>query len=310
MEEAQTEFESKESQTEEPAVTPETPEVPETPETEESSEPELILGKFKDQDTLAKSYQELERRIGQRDELAALGQAMVDHEAEFMEFLQSKQQKAEPEIKPGPPEEKIPEYDPAWAEMTAEEMTPQDKAKLAKYNRWFINQTRELVHNSQLRELLRDPQGYLTKTVQPVIGGLQKTATELQAERQTEILATKVQATLDPVAKELFRDGKIDWQNTTELGTKVAEIWQSDPEFAKANPVSWLQKSIRLAKAEMPKPNEVRKPAAAAKRQAAVAPPPSDAVNLQAEAEKLAKEGWSMAAIQTHLMKKFYGATE
>jgi len=275
---------------------------------DESPEP-MILGKFKDQSALEKAYQEAERSLRVAQEAQASSAETVrfvtDHEREFAEYLAAKQGAAKPPVTltAPPPTDDVPAYDPAWAEMQPDEMSPQDKAGIAKYNRWFITRTRDIAHNAKLQDFLRDPSAFVQGVVEPVVGQLRRATAATAQERAAERQQNDAIVVLQPHVKDLFASGEVDWGNTTELGTKVLDIYNSRPAFVAADPVAWLEDAVKQAKASVPTPNPTRTPPPTASRQAAVAPPPHERIDLDAKASEMAAQGKSATQIIRALQK-------
>jgi hypothetical protein len=281
---AQTPSPTPETPTDPPAntETPETVETPETPEgeTEESSSDaasiieyirdelgEDLSGQFNDDKKLLESLLNARKLVGQRDEDATYGKQLRailgGNEGALQEFLAGKQQAA------APPAQQQPSNQPVSYEQYQLMATQvaSGKASAAVKDRWeklqedFGRKAFEMVFQNPMQAAFEDRIKALESQFDQRLS---------QREFQDEITAWDKQH-----AALLYVDGD-PTKGYTPLGSRFEAIYSTDTSAVPAG-VARATLALKLAQAEQPKANPVRKPPQKAKHQPAIATPPSKA---------------------------------
>ena len=275
----------------------------------------MKLEDLKTKEAFFQSYAAQRRKLSERDEKAkALDTILADPRVLLNDpqIRQALQADLAPPVAPPettPPSDGPPEYNPTWEAIVQGENPPAEiVAKYHVHQQWQRQRAEKLLHSDILAKLASQDGldgvlgELLDKRLNPI---LEQFKSREQQELEQAHLA-RVDAVLKPVAKNLFTGEQGDWENVTPLGAKVVEMYQSEPEFAKADGVRWLQRCIQSVEAQLPQPKPTRTPNPAANREPAVGAPPADTRSIEeilAEAEKNSDHELSLMELETLIAK-------
>lgn len=244
--------------------------------------------KYTSDDDLFAGLASLYKRIGERDADAEFGRQLRQNESDFRAYLDSQGQQ-QPIPKPNGD---VPKWDPLWMQQITTdrdtgELVPAKGAPpdvVSRYQRYQAH------FQERLRQLVDDPNGFLGEVLQQKIAEAEQRVAKAASQQVTMTQEQQaIQSWIAEHGDKLIVDNNPELP--TALGKKFREIYEEldgIPEGRRR-----LDIALRYAKAQMPRPNPTKSPAARAGRQPAVSP----SLKTGKTPEELIREGMSLTEI-------------